>query len=255
MRRISPRITLHTYPASRVREKCSQLVCDVLERERDRHIPVLLLLSGGSALACMNISPLCRGSVGAVSMLDDRVTRDPQNNNFLQFTTTDFYRNCVQVGWEIIPTVPERGEGAAALARRIARAWRAWLAAHPSAKIVAVLGMGEDGHTAGLLPGARGTRFEEALFSEGSSAWVAPLLLPKGITVHPRRITATAAFLQKKVDHATLYAVGSKKCRRLRQALNEKACRRARLPVCVIHSMREVQVVTDCALLPQRARE
>src|SRR4051812_45524273 len=55
-------------------------------------VPVLLLLSGGSALFMLDyVSKNNTGEFLTISMLDERFSEDKEVNNFLQMQKMDFY--------------------------------------------------------------------------------------------------------------------------------------------------------------------
>ena len=87
---------------------------------------------------------------------------------------------------------------------------------------VAVLGMGDDGHTASLFPGAPG--LAQALAGEGSVAWVRPLGAPHA------RLTLSLPVLQQ-ARHVHLALAGPAK-----RAILDRACAQAsvELPVSLV---------------------
>lgn len=95
---------------------------------------------------------------------------------------------------------------------------------------VAVLGMGEDGHTASLFPNAPG--LEQALSSSGPLAWVRP-----ATAAHPRLTLTLPALLASR--ELVLSLGGEAKQAVYREALREAT---AALPVSLLLHQRQVPV-------------
>jgi 6-phosphogluconolactonase/glucosamine-6-phosphate isomerase/deaminase len=117
----------------------------------DQSIPLLLFLSGGSniALAEQALLPLQEADPDRFSRLakllplDERFSTEPQLNNSLQL---------LQTGIRILPLLPLENEPLELFAQRFGQEIETWILAHPNGKILATLGMGPDGHIAGISP-------------------------------------------------------------------------------------------------------
>lgn len=209
---------------------------DLLHRETKRN-DILLLLSGGSALQVLptSVAPIVARRI-TVSMLDERVSRDSDCNNFLQFSKTSFYEILKKSGARFIETVPDLTETPAMVKKRIERSWREWNESHPGGTIVALMGIGADGHTAGIF-----TEFEEEMKDVD---WTHGFSRPEfGKSMHGR-VSATPGFLKQCVTEAIIIAYGREKREVLRRITNHTD-NALDLPARVIREMRQATLFTD----------
>jgi 6-phosphogluconolactonase/glucosamine-6-phosphate isomerase/deaminase len=143
-------------------------------------VPTLLLLSGGSSLAMadeVNVSQL--GKHVTIGMLDERHSIDPSVNNFAQFSGRKLYQQGKAKEVQYIDTrvilkdihgqeVPETLEE---LTERMQKELRDWRAKNPKGRVVITQGIGEDGHTAGIMPHVFDRHRFEGRF-ENEAEWV-----------------------------------------------------------------------------------
>ena len=94
-----------------------------------------------------------------------------------------------------------------------------WRAENPSGLIIATLGMGLDGHTAGILPYPESADEFHRLFE--SEAWVCAYNAGNK-NPHKERITATLTFL-KMVDVAFAFVSGADKKQKLDEVISASA--------------------------------
>ncbi|MBL8029968.1 MAG: 6-phosphogluconolactonase [Candidatus Doudnabacteria bacterium] len=168
--------------------------------------PVLLLLSGGSAFSLLEyVGEKSLGENLTVSLLDERFSQEPKTNNFLELQRTDFYTLALNAGASFLGTLPRQNETAPMLAERMENNLKNWRLNNPTGKIFATIGMGEDGHIAGIFPHSKETDFN-TLFNADN--WVISHDL--GPQKTKQRITATLTFL-KKIDNAIVFICGEKK--------------------------------------------
>ena len=133
---------------------------------------VLLMLSGGSALElAAGIDMRHIGKHITIAALDERYSRDPAVNNFSQITETEFYKKAERKGVDCIDTRIYRRISLYGLARKFERGLRGWKKKHPAGRVIITQGIGEDGHTAGILPYREHPKKFAQLF-ERSSRWV-----------------------------------------------------------------------------------
>jgi 6-phosphogluconolactonase/glucosamine-6-phosphate isomerase/deaminase len=213
----------------------------LLEDNKDK--PVLLMLSGGSALEILDgVNPENLGEHTAISMLDERFSTEPAANNFLQLQKTDFYKEAMNRQCSFFGTLPRPGENKKQLAERLEKNLHAWQQENDQGKIFATVGMGPDGHIAGIMP-----------FPEDEKKF-AGLFLGKGWAVaydagdkspHSDRITATATFL-KNIDAAIAYIAGKEK-QTVWGRIKQKANQPFELPAILLHDMRNLEIYTDLA--------
>lgn len=208
---------------------------NTLKRSKSR--PVLLLLSGGSALAVVNRLSDCVLAPGSsFAMLDERWSIDPTINNFAQLMTTDFYARQVLSGVSFFDSRPGLGESAQALAQRYDYFLHSWRSKEPDGLIIATLGMGTDGHTAGIFPGFVKT-------FAATDRWVVSYDVPPQVNQFTARITVTPRFLTEEISAAFAIVVGEKK----RALLNEitSSTDPEQYPAALWYSLPQIIVFTD----------
>ena len=108
--------------------------------------------------------------------------------------------------------------------------------------MVITQGIGEDGHTAGIMPYPENSALFKSLFDDPEK-WVVGYDA-EGRNEHPLRVTVTLSFLREVVDHSIVYAVGDGKKEALRQVLAETGTL-WQTPARIIHEMRNVMLFTD----------
>ena len=180
--------------------------------------PILLLLSGGSALAILEHARIDGGKLGTatIAVLDERVSADPALNNFAQLMSRTFFADARERGAAAIDTRVLPGETPERHAERFEAALRLWKQKNPDGSVLATMGIGEDGHTAGIMPFPEDREAFAALF-EGDR-WVVGYDAGEKNAI-PLRTTVTNAFLRTEVDAAICYAAGERKRGPLRAAL------------------------------------
>lgn len=206
-----------------------------------KDIPVLLLLSGGSAFAILEYVDLEVLSEDiTLSMLDERYSSDPSVNNFMQLSQTDFFASAKEQGVQMIDTRISKGEGREALAERWESELRDWADKNPNGKVIATIGIGEDGHTAGIMINVADQDFN-------TDSWVISYTVPADINQYTERITITFTFLREKIDEALVYMVGEKK-RKALESINSSEGNTTTTPARILREMHSVQIYTDISL-------
>lgn len=179
--------------------------------------PVLLFLSGGSSLEPLAyVKPETMSGLVTLTTLDERHDPSGLNSNFRALARTEFFKQAQLQGAQVIDTCVLLGESHTELADRIETDVRAWLIEHPHGVLLAVAGLGADGHTAGIMPYPEDrVAFTERF--EGERFFVAYDATGKNPIT--RRVTATLTFI-RKLSHVFLYAHGAEK-RAARVAIKE----------------------------------
>jgi 6-phosphogluconolactonase/glucosamine-6-phosphate isomerase/deaminase len=203
------------------------------------HTPILLLVSGGSAFSLLEyVDASVLDPRVTLGVLDERLSLDPAVNNFAQLTQTSFYTRALTQGVVPISTLVSSGDTLEDIGERMRHALRAWRMANPTGIVIATMGIGADGHTAGIFPVA-GVDFD-------GGDIVVEYTIPAIMNPYTDRITVTNTFLREQVAHAVVLAVDSEK-RRLIEMLKEGVCEKARMPACILRAMPSVTLYTEKA--------
>ncbi len=222
------------------RLKLAQAVSRLFQEKKDE--PILLLVSGGSVLKALDFIDLPTGANITISLLDDRFSREPAVNNFLQLTQTKFFEKAVSAGAEFISSLPEEGETLEAVASHWEKKFQTWDRTFPANRtIIAIMGMGEDGHTAGLMPFPENPRKFAELF-ENDRKWIVGYDAGKK-NQFPLRLTSSVNFIEEMIDRVFVYVVGKEKKKILQAVLKSRDL--AEYPACVIHRLKKVEIYTD----------
>jgi len=175
---------------------------------------VLLLVSGGSSLSVLDHIKIDRGDHLTITLLDERFGVADTDSNFYQLTKTDFYKRAQAAGCHFINF---SGETAEDTARTFEESLITWRNENQEGEMVALAGIGPDGHTAGMMPMPE----EEDLFNR---LFVGDRLVvsydASGKNPFPLRITTTMTFLQS-LDHVFVFAVGAEKRNALKSMRGE----------------------------------
>lgn len=201
---------------------------------------VLLLFSGGSALKLLNEVREERISERlTIIALDERYSDEPHVNNTLQIKATRIYPVLAMRGARLIELVPTDGESLAGLSKRFEEELREWRRRNPGGKVVATLGIGTDGHIAGMSPYPHEKeKFEELFMGE---KWVVGY---KGNLVPAERVTVTWRYLWDEVIEGLVYVVGEEK-REAMEGLMDREGEIWRVPARGLWQMKRVEVFTD----------
>lgn len=201
---------------------------------------ILLLLSGGSWLSLYEkINPEIFSANVTISVLDERFSFDEKTNNFLQLKQTNFFQNAFKNGVKFIDTGVEENETLINHSNRFETALREWKSQNQNGIIIVTMGMGTDGHTAGIFPTFN--------FEDFDDKWVIGYEVDKSINVYTERVTVTPYFLINEVTLAVCCVSGENKCQMLNSILSN-GDENVNLPARIWHKMQNVEVVTDCKL-------
>lgn len=233
-------MNIHSGLKNPAEQAAEQLQRILMARENGK---VLLLLSGGSSLNILDyVSEEGLSGKVLVSMLDDRYDEKPENNNFSQLMKKPFTQTCVNAGCYIFGTQVNAKETFGEYGQRYERMIANWLEYNPEGVVIAVMGLGVDGHTSGILPHSESPQVFRTLFEE-----------PNDISVtydaHDKdefslRLTVVNDFLRNKVDYAIMYVQGESKREALESVLSHKGDLHIK-PARIIHEMKDVAIFTD----------
>lgn len=200
------------------RVSAGRKLSEILLTYKQKSIPVLLLLSGGSARKIPDeIGSNVLGTNLTVGVLDERYSKDPKINNFSQLMETRFYKYAKAVKSSFIDTRIQAGESQEELAMRFQQALKGWDNLYGYGKIIITQGIGPDGHTSGVLPFPENPKWFADNFCN-PDVWV-KAYDAKGKNPYPLRITTTLAFLEK-VDFTVVFVCGKDKKKALKKVFN-----------------------------------
>lgn len=135
-------------------------------------------------------------------MGDERVSREPDINNFLQLQRRYIHHPILN---SVIQTVPKENQSAKDFAHTIEETFFSILTELNNPKIILLLGVGTDGHTAGIFPLSK-TVFQETYPADQTYV---PVTL-EGLTIDSRA-SFTPDWILQNVDELIGYVVGTDK--------------------------------------------
>lgn len=223
-------------PAKKAGETLNWLLCKYEDR------PVLLLVSGGSALNVLEYvsRDILEPSI-TISVVDERFTTERSDNNFTQLSETEFFDRAVEKNCAFISTEVHKTQTMAELTDQLERHLHSWKTTNPEGIVIVLLGIGEDGHIAGMMPYPENARTFSELF-EDKGNWVVGYDA-KDKSPYPLRVTTTNAFLKEAVDHAVVYAVGDSKREAIKRS--REAGPTNEVPARILKEISSVTLVTD----------
>lgn len=227
--------------ANETRESAGGELARLLQIYHDK--PVLLLLSGGSCFLLLDsIHQTTLGSHVLIAMLDERADTREEVNNFAQLTKTDFYAKAIAQGAQFVDSRLMPGEHAGELAERMNKIFFDWLADHANGNVLATIGVGADGHIAGIMPFPENPQKFTELFENNKRQVIDYDAGNKN--EYPLRVTVTLPFLRKNITNAIVYAVGEAKQPALARVLTERGTL-AETPARILREMNDVLLFTD----------
>ncbi len=234
---------IHHYASEQeVNANVTQFINEVLRSHQNS--PLLFLMCGGSALKLVpTFDTEMFSKYSTISVTDERYSNDPAVNNFAQLMELgDFGAKTRMNSVSYINTHVRENESLEELATRFNGALHAWREQNPNGKVVAVMGMGPDGHTCGMMPYPEDEELFGVLFEQ-------PNVWGRGYNAKDKnefslRVTVTMPFLINEVDTSIVYAVGQNKSEAFKR-LTEEDGRLAETPVRVLREMKEVHFFTD----------
>jgi 6-phosphogluconolactonase/glucosamine-6-phosphate isomerase/deaminase len=200
--------------------------------------PILLLLSGGSSLSLIDeVDTNFIGKNVTLGIVDERCTKNEADRNFTKLAATDFFKSAIANGASVLsPNILPCSE-----AGNVATDWssqlRNWFLTNPDGICIATLGIGPDGHIAGMFPGEWPVDFF-------GSDLVVSYSVPKEVNPFTNRLTITNTFLLEKVDHAIVYVVGQEKAPILK-IIEEKSDSLEKIPAQILYQMKSTVLFTD----------
>jgi 6-phosphogluconolactonase/glucosamine-6-phosphate isomerase/deaminase len=223
-------------PKERLAFETAKAISAILEKEQGKD--TLLMLAGGSAFAVYDaILPQWLSNHVTIVMTDDRFSREMDINNSHLLQATDFYNESINADAYYISTEVWNEQTPEELAKRFEYGLRQWRKEFPDGVVVAVFGMGGDGHIAGMIPSEN---FLE-LF-ENKEKWVVGYSTPNN--EYHERITITMPFIRKHVDYVVAFISGEKKRIAFERLIAEEGSLEE-TPARILRELKNVEVFTD----------
>ncbi len=170
---------------------------------------ILFLVSGGSNIELLESmdQELLKNSNITIFPLDERHDRGGQNNSLM----------IGAAGIPIQVMMPQGGESVEAFGNHYHFFLENWIEKNQVGKIIALIGVGPDGHTAGISPGEQ-EWFERTFSQLNSDTWAVGYT---GNLQPPQRVTVTPTFLIEKIAEGVIVATGAGKANALQKMLTD----------------------------------
>lgn len=200
--------------------------------------PTLLMLSGGSAIAILEyVDVSLLGPHVTITTLDERFSTDQSVSNFAQIIATDFYQQVTARGVMAISTLVRASDTLSGAGERFTTALHGWREAHQDGVVIALMGVGSDGHTAGIFP-------HQPNLNPATTDWVVAYEVSAEVSRYTMRITTTPLFLKTEVAHAICFITGEEK-RSVLEHIQDVDCTPTDMPACIVKDMSSVTLITD----------
>lgn len=213
--------------------------------EANAHKDILLVCAGGSANEVLEYLPghiptHCRSLT--ITVLDERLHPDPEFQNAYELKKLFPSVQCISP----FDTI-EEGQTVEAYGNQFNAALKAWLFEHTEQYVCAVIGIGSDGHVAGIFGDVHEHQFAERFIDTRALAvgYTVPDSAKPSAT--RMRITTTAHFLTYFVHHALIYCVGPEKKNVVAQLceLERKPVPPHIFPAALLTRIRSTELYTD----------
>lgn len=222
-------------------EKAAKYLNDLV-LDSSKNNGVLFLVSGGSCLNVINAMETCWNEKVTIGVIDERYTTDFNISNFGQMKNLPFWHNVTRKKCGVINTEMKIGETLGAAAARMEKQWKNWKKHNRQGKIIVLLGMGVDGHTAGIMPMPEDKAKFKSLFGD-NSGWVCGYDCGEK-NAYRYRLTATLSFLEKEPKEIVVFVSGKEKKESWEEMSNsEKDV--SDLPIKVVKLVKNVTYFTE----------
>jgi 6-phosphogluconolactonase/glucosamine-6-phosphate isomerase/deaminase len=229
--------------------EAAKYISDLLAQYTGR--ATLFLCAGGSSFEVYNhINPQYLSPDLTVTMTDDRFSEELDVNNFAILQSTIFYSNLIEADAFCINTQPNEGELLEDYRARFEKNIREWKQDFPEGVIIALYGMGPDGHTGSMIPNVYSEETFNAEFNSDDrlvGTFDAITAGKEDVNPFPLRISTTIPFMKNWVDHAVYYITGDNKKEALQSAI-EGTEPYYKIPSTVMTELKDVIVFTNINL-------
>src|SRR3989344_581322 len=167
--------------------------------------PTLVLVSGGSSLAMLDyVNEATLRKNLSLGQVDERCTKDARFLNARLFRKTAFAEKTSALGIPFVAVDVSGIESARESAINYERYLKQWKSIFSAGIVIALLGIGSDGHIAGVMPSPGDQVVFDQLFYD-TRAWVVGYET-KGKGEFPSRVTLSLHFLLQEVTTAFVFA-------------------------------------------------
>lgn len=192
------------------KEQAAKKAAEAINAELMKNEPLLLMLSGGSALDVLtHINTDLLNENVTITLVDERFTTSQDHSNFYAFSQTSFYKAAQKAKAHIMSTEVLENESRATYTERLTAA----LNAHEHTRTMALFGVGEGTHTAGIFPFPKeefGRIYGDRMVADLDQDKKAPR----------ERVSITPTFIKERINMSIVYAVGEGKADLLRNMIN-----------------------------------
>jgi 6-phosphogluconolactonase/glucosamine-6-phosphate isomerase/deaminase len=228
----------HFETASRCDSFIGEKISGCIENEKSQSI--LLLLSGGSSFAVFDSIHASNWNNITITMLDERFEENNAHNNFSQLENTEWYRQVKENGATFISTKIEPGETQEKTAQKWENSLKQWTKENPNGSIIALFGIGPDGHTAGIFPSPENQQTFDTLFLNDHFVTSYDA---SGKNEFPLRITTTHTF-HKLISHAYISLKGEEKQQMFKKFIKNETPLHE-LPAKILFSLPDVTIAIN----------
>lgn len=209
----------------------------------DTDTPVLFLSSGSSAFELLElIDQEVIDAHMTMGILNEQYTAIEADRNYVQLKEMPIVDAWQHRGVRMLNMGVKEGESIDAYALRVDTVLTQWIENNPDAEVIATMGIGTDGSTAGIFPYVD-TTHEEALDELlHGKRWFVGYESESADTA--QRATVTFTFLEQVVDEAIVYAAGTTKAEALERVVDSEEDTHE-LPASVLYAMNSVELFTD----------
>lgn len=210
---------------------------------------ILILVPGGSAFSLINrVDPTFISAHTTIALLTERFAEDGVGLHLTRLKASPFWERALPKKVALIDPGIQAGEIPDKIAARFEQLLRAWHATHPKGIVIAILGIGADGHIAEIFPHPSEIAMASFLSLFETDAYACGYRSDKPEDAEkPYRVTVTNTYLRNKVDYAFAYVAGETKHPALAMVYNLQR-KPVQIPACIIREMKHVDIYTDIKL-------
>lgn len=240
---------IHTFSSSSVQTESAQLIAHYLSEHLQQKKKIFLLLSGGSAIKMYKeMFDLVMHQVPAApnltaSLFDERfVEKGHADSNEEQLKQAGILEqlNKLQARW--LPYLSNSTQSGDKEAKKISEVFSEAISHHD--EIVVLAGMGDDGHTSGLLPVRADSPNRQKVFETDQLITYYKVDPQDSNNPMLKRLTTTPAFI-KQADQIFLYATGENKREAFKRFLANAEPMHACPVISLYQAKNAVKVITD----------